>query len=352
MLCSCLRGMQLCGSTASRRVHLPPAPARLALHRHSAAHPLATSSSAGETGEPRQEAPPEPPALADERPFRRGEVCEVHVKGVSFGQRQAEVAALSVDDPVLLVREPENAADGDAVAVLTVGGTPLGYVPRHLTSYFGGDTTTGRVSACGRNDAGLYWAVAQAKPVTPGLVADLCPGWPGETSVPPNLSQRLSGALWDYLRTDAYARANQRCVVCDAPKAGPGDLRAIEVWRHDPAARVSRLRNIQAVCAACHSVARLRRPGSGGNPEKQLAQLQVVNGWGSKQAEAYVAWVNGERTRRASLGPWTADCSAQMEPRFRLNLTEEAVAALNTGADIPPTPRVRTSTTQWPEPPF
>lgn len=340
--------MQLCGSAVSRRVHLPLPPPRLALHRHAAS---AATSSSGEAGPPTQEAPPEPPAVADERPFRHGEVCEVHVKGVSFGQRQVAVAALSVDDPVLLVREPENAADCDAVAVLTVGGTPLGYVPRHLTSYFGGDTTTGRVSACGRNDAGLHWVVAQAKPVTPGLVADLCPGWPGESSVPPNLSQRLSGALWDYLRTDAYARANQRCVVCDAPKAGPGDLRAIEVWRHDPAHRVSRLRNIQAVCAKCHAVARLRR-AEGGSSDKQLAQLQAVNGWSAAQAGAYVAWVNTERARRAGLGAWTADCSVLMDPRFRLNMTEEAVAALNVGADIPTTPRVKASTKQWGDAPF
>jgi len=366
LLGSCARGMQslCCGAgiascaASRRRAALPQRP----LHCFHNTRTAASSSGAGDVAS--QEAPPEAGPEAYTRPFRPGETAEIHLKGVTFGDRQTAVSALTVGTPVLLVREPENEADAGAVAVLSSTGTSLGYVPRHLTEAFVHDTTPGRVAAVGRNEAGIWWAVAHTKPVTPGLAADLCPV-PAGPEVPasfratPNLSQLLSGSIWDTLRRDAYKRANLRCVVCDAPKEGPGDLRAIEVWRHDPALRVSRLRSIHALCTACHGVARLRRDNSsssgGRGSERQVQQLQKVNGWDRGQAEGYIAWVHTERSRRAALGPWTADCSLLRESRWGVSnlVTEQMMLVLNGGVPLPARTEQKTASAEWgPEPPF
>lgn len=51
------------------------------------------------------------------------------IVGVSFGNRAASVRRLEDEELVLLVREPENPADANAVAVFSKSHRQLGYLP-------------------------------------------------------------------------------------------------------------------------------------------------------------------------------------------------------------------------------
>ena len=51
------------------------------------------------------------------------------IVGVSFGNRAASVRRLEEEELVLLVREPENPADANAVAVFSKSHRHLGYLP-------------------------------------------------------------------------------------------------------------------------------------------------------------------------------------------------------------------------------
>lgn len=50
--------------------------------------------------------------------------------GVSFGNRQEIIKKTAVGEPLLVVREPTNPVDPNAVAVLTIRGEQLGYVKK------------------------------------------------------------------------------------------------------------------------------------------------------------------------------------------------------------------------------
>jgi len=62
---------------------------------------------------------------------------EIHsrVAGVSIGDRQDVVAALTPDEQLRLVREPTNPHDPNAVLVQRQDGGVLGYLPRDLAAW-------------------------------------------------------------------------------------------------------------------------------------------------------------------------------------------------------------------------
>ena len=115
------------------------------------------------------EPPAELPALRD------GETLELSLKGVSFGGCQEALASVVAGQPVLLVREPENEIDNNAVRVCTLRGTALGYLPKDAAPHFLFDSGCATVAETGRNAVGLRWAVVHAQPNRPGLMADLHP---------------------------------------------------------------------------------------------------------------------------------------------------------------------------------
>lgn len=54
------------------------------------------------------------------------------IAGVSFNGRQAYLKNLSIGDPLVLVREPDNNYDENAIKVTTIGGVQLGYIKAKL----------------------------------------------------------------------------------------------------------------------------------------------------------------------------------------------------------------------------
>jgi hypothetical protein len=61
-------------------------------------------------------------------------IVTTKVAGVTFDDRPKVVARLMVGEQLILRREPRNLYDKNAVAVLTMAGAPIGYIPRDVAA--------------------------------------------------------------------------------------------------------------------------------------------------------------------------------------------------------------------------
>jgi len=88
-----------------------------------------------------------------------------------------------------------------------------------------------------------------------------------------NFSKSLPKKDWDTLRQKCYQRYNYRCGIC-----GKEDSRldAHEVWDFDIKAKTQTLKNIIALCSACHGVKHFRnseRIGYGENAKRHFLRI-------------------------------------------------------------------------------
>ena len=191
--------------------------------------------------------------------------------GVSYGNRQETIKKTAAGEPLLVVREPTNPVDANAVAVLTIRGEQLGYVkkvtpaPTHpqltffaarrkaapflppsvgrtarsrvawvgsgdmkdciivrvwcashrraqeLTQHFLEDVTVGRVKAIGHADASLPLSLRmQCVPSHPSLTVDMLP--PAFPCT--NLSEHMEARAWNHLQRASFSIARYRCQIC------------------------------------------------------------------------------------------------------------------------------------------
>lgn len=74
------------------------------------------------------------PQRAEAKAVRRVELATTFIAGFQYheGMRREVASTLRAGQSVLLIREPENPYDDQAIAVRTVGGRMIGYVPRDL----------------------------------------------------------------------------------------------------------------------------------------------------------------------------------------------------------------------------
>lgn len=89
-----------------------------------------------------------------------------------------------------------------------------------------------------------------------------------------NLRTVLSKKGWDFIRKDAYSRAGGRCSVCNAET---NRLEAHEVWEFDKAEKKQILKDVIAVCHACHSVIHIGRTQLAGFEDKAIKHFEKVN---------------------------------------------------------------------------
>ena len=88
-----------------------------------------------------------------------------------------------------------------------------------------------------------------------------------------NLSTTLPKKAWDILRQAAYERANNKCSCCGKD----GDLQAHEVWDFDILTKTQILKDIVALCPACHGVKHFRNSQRIGYGEHAKAHFLKVN---------------------------------------------------------------------------
>lgn len=109
---------------------------------------------------------------------------------------------------VQCVREPHNPYDPDAVAVLTLRGMSLGYVPRELTGAFVHSVTFAHVVSTGvAGDSGLLGATIAVRPSLPPFRPRLPPLSVVEQV---DIEARVSAADWRHLSSNAIHRSNGR----------------------------------------------------------------------------------------------------------------------------------------------
>lgn len=90
-----------------------------------------------------------------------------------------------------------------------------------------------------------------------------------------NLRSELPKEVWDKIRKKAYARAGEKCMVCGAPTTR---LEAHEQWEYDDINGVQKLKNVVAVCKACHEVMHIGRTQLMGKEREASEHFMKVNG--------------------------------------------------------------------------
>ncbi len=119
-----------------------------------------------------------------------------------------------------------------------------------------------------------------------------------------NLRSILSPAQWDYIRKDAYARANGRCMICGAPSKR---LEAHERWEYDEKNAVQKLVDVIAVCRSCHEVIHIGRTQLLGGEERASEHFMKVNGCSYSEYRRALGRANEEHRRRNLVPEWKLD---------------------------------------------
>lgn len=119
-----------------------------------------------------------------------------------------------------------------------------------------------------------------------------------------NLRSILSPAQWDYIRKDAYARANGRCMICGAPSKR---LEAHERWEYDEKNAVQKLVDVIAVCRSCHEVIHIGRTQLSGGEERASEHFMKVNGCSYSEYRRALGRANEEHRRRNLVPEWKLD---------------------------------------------
>ena len=121
-----------------------------------------------------------------------------------------------------------------------------------------------------------------------------------------NLRSILSPAQWDFIRRDAYARANGRCMICGAPSKR---LEAHERWEYDEKNAVQKLVDVIAVCRSCHEVIHIGRTQLLGGEERASEHFMKVNGCSYAEYRKALGEANATHRRRNLVPEWKLDLS-------------------------------------------
>jgi hypothetical protein len=121
-----------------------------------------------------------------------------------------------------------------------------------------------------------------------------------------NLRTVLSKAGWDFIRKDAYARANGKCMICGRPVKR---LEAHERWSYDKDNAVQKLEDVIAVCHACHSVIHIGRTQLLGFEDDAIKHFQRVNGCDYQGYIKALADATQKSVDLSTVSEWSLDLS-------------------------------------------
>ncbi|MCM1545731.1 MAG: HNH endonuclease [Clostridiales bacterium] len=120
-----------------------------------------------------------------------------------------------------------------------------------------------------------------------------------------NLRSELPKEVWDKIRKKAYARAGGKCMICGAPTTR---LEAHEQWEYDDESGVQKLKNVVAVCRACHEVIHIGRTQLMGREREASEHFMKVNGCSYADYRKALGEAN-ELHRARSRREWQLDVS-------------------------------------------
>lgn len=203
----------------------------------------------------------------------------------------------------MLVREPGNPHDPNAVCVQRLDGRQLGYVPKELTRHFSQYTTFGHVHSSGQIPGSFYGCEVGVRPALPALTVE---------AVPPSLrgavqlSAHLHPSQWDRISHATLRAANFRCQVT----GGAGSQTPVlcqEVWAADEARCKLRLLGFMALAPEVHAAKRILscRPQQ---YQPAIWTLQAINEWSRQETESYLTYIAAKAQER-SKKQWRLDLS-------------------------------------------
>ena len=121
-----------------------------------------------------------------------------------------------------------------------------------------------------------------------------------------NLRHILSKRAWDYIRKDAYQKANGKCTICNAPKKR---LEAHERWSYDTTTHTQKLKDIIAICHNCHSVIHIGRTQLVGKEDIAIRHFKKVNNTDYQGYITALKKANEESIELSKIDDWQLDLS-------------------------------------------
>lgn len=121
-----------------------------------------------------------------------------------------------------------------------------------------------------------------------------------------NLRTVLSKPAWDFIRKDAYARAEHKCSIC-GKKAKR--LEAHERWSYNKDTCVQKLDDVIAVCHACHSVIHIGRTQLLGYEDNAIKHFQKVNECDYQGYIKALADATQKSVQLSTVSEWALDLS-------------------------------------------
>ncbi len=121
-----------------------------------------------------------------------------------------------------------------------------------------------------------------------------------------NLRSMLSKAQWDFIRKDAYARAEGKCMICGRPAKR---LEAHERWSYDISTQTQKLEDVIAVCHTCHSVIHIGRTQLVGDEEAAIKHFCRVNKCSYADYVKALGEANRLHQERNKVSEWKLDLS-------------------------------------------
>lgn len=212
-----------------------------------------------------------------------GAVLSLNVVGLSFENRQKIVKKLKRGETLLLVREPTNEFDPNAIMVQRLDGNTVGYVPAELTNLFLFDVTFAIVTSVGPNDKGILGVKATCKPASPSLDIDVLPRSQWETRP----SDWISAEAWKRLEEVHITRVGHRCEVCGV-SGDSRDIHCAPRWSVHSKSRTQRLCGLLALCSPCSEAKSLLKLYEQGKQGPAILHLMKVNDWDKTEARAYI----------------------------------------------------------------
>jgi hypothetical protein len=214
----------------------------------------------------------------------------LRIAGVSFEGRQEAVAQLHPHQALVFKKEPENPYDPNAVAVHTLDGIPLGYVPKERTGAFLHQMCFGQVQSVGQADGGGMWGCsAEVQPrVPPVLVLPIPLNLTGKCHV----AELLEGSSSEFeaVKAEILKKTGGKCHVTGIFTTSIG-----EQWEVKEKERVYKLQGFTAQAPEVMRIAYMLE--SGENFKKELA---VMNGWREEDVEQYVDYIQKQRSSSTS----------------------------------------------------
>jgi hypothetical protein len=119
-----------------------------------------------------------------------------------------------------------------------------------------------------------------------------------------NLSRTLPQKEWDEIRNATYEKANRQCTICGRG----GDLEAHEVWDFDIQAKTQTLKEIIALCPACHGVKHFRHSKMIGYGETAKAHFMKTNNCSAHDFAAHYIEAQNLFDERNKVEKWEMKC--------------------------------------------